>query len=83
VSQPTRVQGWSELLLALPEFISTHAHIDEDDEFVAHVELPLEVQPCTRCETIAASTARLAQLHRAPPPLRGTCDPAGCGASGC
>jgi transposase len=49
VSQPTPVQGWSELLLALPEFILTDAHIDEAGELVAAVELPREVQPCTRC----------------------------------
>ncbi len=47
--QPTPVQGWSELLLALPEFILIDASIDEDDELVAVVELPREVQPCTRC----------------------------------
>jgi transposase len=49
VSQPTPVQGWSELLLALPEFTLTNAHTDADGELVAHVELPREVQPCTRC----------------------------------
>ncbi|GGI02504.1 hypothetical protein GCM10011354_00580 [Egicoccus halophilus] len=32
--------GWSELLLALPEFVLTDAHIDGDDELFAHVELP-------------------------------------------
>jgi transposase len=49
VFQPTPVEGWSELLLALPEFTLTDAHIDGDDELVAHVELPRDVQPCTRC----------------------------------
>jgi transposase len=55
VSDPTPVEGWSELLLALPEFILTGAHIedrDDHDELVAHVELPREVQPCTRCGVI-------------------------------
>jgi transposase len=52
VFQPTPVEGWSELLLALPEFILTHVRIDEHDELVAHVELPRAVQPCIRCGTI-------------------------------
>ena len=38
VSQPSPVEGWSELLLALPEFVLTDAHIDVDGELVAHVE---------------------------------------------
>jgi hypothetical protein len=42
-------RGWSELLLALPEFILTGACSDEHDELVAHVELPRDVQACTRC----------------------------------
>ena len=54
--QPTPVEGWSELLLALPEFLLTHVFVDEHDELVAHVELPRTVQPCTRCGTI--------ELHR-------------------
>jgi transposase len=49
VSQPTPVEGWSELLLALPEFILTDAYLDGDDELVADVELPHDIQPCTRC----------------------------------
>jgi transposase len=56
VSQPTPVEGWSELLLALPEFTLTHVHIDEHGELVAHVELPRGLQPCTRCGVI--------ELHR-------------------
>jgi transposase len=52
VFQPTPVEGWSELLLALPEFILTDAYIDAGGELVAHVELPREVQPCTRCGVI-------------------------------
>ncbi|MEX2374570.1 MAG: hypothetical protein WD942_03165 [Dehalococcoidia bacterium] len=52
MSQATPVEGWSELLLALPEFILTHAFVDEHDELVAHVELPREVQPCSRCVVI-------------------------------
>jgi transposase len=52
VSQATPVQGWSELLLALPEFILTDARIDEHDELVAVVELPRGMQPCTRCGVI-------------------------------
>ena len=40
MSQPTPVEGWSELLLALPEFLLTHVFVDEHDELVAHVELP-------------------------------------------
>jgi transposase len=49
VFQPTPVQGWSELLLALPEFILIDATIDEHDELVAVVELPRGLQPCARC----------------------------------
>lgn len=49
MSQLTPVQGWSELLLALPEFLLTDAYIDEDDELVAVVELPRGLQPCPRC----------------------------------
>jgi transposase len=52
VSQATPVQGWSELLLALPEFALSDARIDEHDELVAVVELPRSVQPCTRCGAI-------------------------------
>jgi transposase len=52
VSDPTPVEGWAELLLALPEFILTDAHIDEHDELVAVVELPREEHPCTRCGVI-------------------------------
>jgi transposase len=52
VSQPTPAEGWSELLLALPEFVLTDAKIDEHDELVANVELPRDVQPCTRCGVI-------------------------------
>jgi transposase len=52
VSQPTPVQGWSELLLALPEFILIDAHVDVHDELVADVELPRDVQACPRCGTI-------------------------------
>lgn len=52
MSQPTPVEGWSELLLALPEFILTDARIDEHNELVAEVVLPRDVQPCTRCGTI-------------------------------
>ena len=49
MSQLTPVQGWSELLLALPEFLLTDAYIDEHDELVAVVELPRALQPCSRC----------------------------------
>jgi len=52
VSDTTPDQGWSELLLALPEFILTDANIDENDELVADVELPRGVQPCTSCGVI-------------------------------
>ncbi|MTV27447.1 ISL3 family transposase [Nitriliruptoraceae bacterium ZYF776] len=52
MSQPTPVEGWSELLLALPEFILTDALIDDHDELVAHVELPREVQACIRCGVV-------------------------------
>jgi hypothetical protein len=52
MSQPTPAQGWSELLLALPEFLLTDAYIVEHDELVAEVVLPRDVQPCTRCGTI-------------------------------
>lgn len=50
--QPTPVQGWSELLLALPEFTLTDAVIDVDDELVAEVELSRDVQACPRCGLI-------------------------------
>jgi transposase len=49
VYDTTPDQGWGELLLALPEFDLTDAFIDADDELVAHVVLPRDVQPCTRC----------------------------------
>jgi transposase len=52
VSQLTPVEGWAELLLALPEFILTDAYLDEHDELVAEVELPRGLQPCTRCGVI-------------------------------
>jgi transposase len=52
VSQATPVRGWSELLLALPEFILTDAYVDERDELIAVVELPRDVRPCTRCGVI-------------------------------
>ena len=44
MNDTTPAQGWSELLLALPEFILTDAHIDEHDELVADIELPRDVQ---------------------------------------
>jgi transposase len=53
VSHPTPVQGWSELLLALPEFILTDAHVDDAGELIATVELPRAEQPCTRCGVLA------------------------------
>jgi hypothetical protein len=49
---PTAVQGRSELLPALPEFILTNAQVDGDDELVAHVELPRGLQACSRCGAI-------------------------------
>jgi hypothetical protein len=52
VSDPPPVEGWAELLLALPEFILPDAQIDEHDELVAVVEPPRDVQPCTRCGVI-------------------------------
>jgi transposase len=52
VSQATPVEGWAELLLALPEFILTDARIDEHDELIAVVELPRGLQPCIRCGVI-------------------------------
>ena len=52
VNDPTCVEGWSELLLALPEFILADAHVDEHDELVAHVELPRGLQACPRCGAI-------------------------------
>ena len=39
MSQLTPVQGWSELLLALPEFELTDARVTDADELVADVEL--------------------------------------------
>ncbi len=52
MSQPTPVQGWSELLLALPELILINARIDEHNELVAHIELPRDVQTCPECGVI-------------------------------
>jgi transposase len=52
VSQLTPVEGWAELLLALPEFILTDAYLEEGGELVAVVELPREEHPCTRCGVI-------------------------------
>ena len=52
MSDLTPVQGWSELLLALPEFVLTDAYIDDVGELVACVELPRGLQPCTRCGVI-------------------------------
>jgi transposase len=49
VSQPTPGQGWSELLLALSEFVLMDAYTDENDELVAVVELPRGLQPCPDC----------------------------------
>ena len=43
VNDTTPVQGWSELLLALPKFVLTDATIDEHDELVADIELPRDV----------------------------------------
>jgi transposase len=63
VSQPTPVQGWSELLLALPEFILTDAHINEHDELIAYVELPREVQPCPRCGVIDSHRVHDRRTH--------------------
>ena len=44
MTDTTPVQGWSELLLALPEFELIDAHVDEHDELHAVVELPRDVQ---------------------------------------
>jgi transposase len=52
MSHATPVQGWSELLLALPEFTLLDAHVREEGELVADVELPREVQACPRCGLI-------------------------------
>ena len=52
MSDLTPVQGWSELLLALPEFVLIDAYIDDVGELVACVELPRGLQPCTRCGVI-------------------------------
>jgi len=52
VNDSTCVQGLSELLLALPEFILTDARIDEHNELVAHIELPRDVQACPECGVI-------------------------------
>ncbi|MDP8928292.1 MAG: hypothetical protein M3O70_06875 [Actinomycetota bacterium] len=48
MSHATPAQGWSELLLVLPEFHLLHAHVDERGELVADVELPRAVQACPR-----------------------------------
>jgi transposase len=54
VSQPTPIQGWSELLLALPEFTLIDALVTDGDELVADVELARSDQPCPRCGVIDA-----------------------------
>lgn len=54
MSDLTPVQGWSELLLALPEFILIDAHVTENEELVAEVELPRDVQACPDCGVIEA-----------------------------
>jgi len=57
VPDHTPVQGWSELLLALPEFSLIDAYVDHDaDELIATVELPRDLQGCPRCGVI--------ELHR-------------------
>ena len=57
MSDLTPVQGWSELLLALPEFTLTDAYVDHDGgELFATVELPRDLQGCPRCGVI--------ELHR-------------------
>jgi transposase len=57
VSDLTPVQGWSELLLALPEFHLLDAYVDHDaDELIVTVELPRDLQGCPRCGVI--------ELHR-------------------
>ena len=52
MSDSTPVQGWSELLLALPEFDLIDAHVDVHDELIAVVELPRDVQACPSCGSI-------------------------------
>ncbi len=58
MNDTTPVQGWSELLLALPEFLLIDAHVNGDDELVADVELSRDVQACPRCGVI-----ELHQIH--------------------
>jgi hypothetical protein len=83
VSDPTPVEGWAELLLALHEFIQTEAQIDEHDELVAAVELPRGLQPCTRCGVIHRHLMHDRRWHT----VRHCPSPGGpsgrCGASGC
>lgn len=45
---PPSVEGWTELLLGLPEFILTNACLNDDDEPVADLVLPRDVQPFAR-----------------------------------
>jgi transposase len=52
VSDLTPAQGWSELLLALPEFTLIDAHVTENEELVADVELLRDVQACPDCGVI-------------------------------
>lgn len=52
MDDPTCVQGWSQQLLALHEFILTDARIDEHIEPVAHIEPPRDVQACSECGAI-------------------------------
>ena len=48
VSHLTPVKGWSELLLALPEFTLTDVHVGDDNEFVVETVLLRDVQPYVR-----------------------------------
>ena len=63
MSQPTPVQGWSELLLALPEFVLLDAFVDEYDELIATIELPRGLQACPRCGTIEAHRVHDRRWH--------------------
>ena len=63
MSQPTPVQRWSELLLALPEFTLIDAHVTDHDELVADVELPRDDAPCPRCGVIELQPLHDYRVH--------------------
>lgn len=68
MNDATPVQGWRELLLALPEFFLTDVVIDVHDELIADVEPPRRLGvPAVWADRAAPCCPRPALAHRAPP----------------